>query len=66
VTQTDSNRDTNGQGHRWTGAGTQRDRERDTNGHGQGYGHGHRQLKRTTNKKIRALKALSFKKLGKI
>ncbi len=59
-------RDTNGQGHKWTGAGTQRDRVRDTNGHGQVYGHGHRQLQRTTYKKIRALKALSFKKLDKI
>jgi hypothetical protein len=43
-TVTQMDRDTNRQGHKWTGAGTQRDRVRDTNGHGQVYGHGHRQL----------------------
>jgi hypothetical protein len=58
----DRNRDTDrqGQGHKWTGAGTQRDRERGTNGHVQVYEHRLRQLEQTSYKKIRALKALSI------
>jgi hypothetical protein len=55
-TQTDTDRDTDGQGHKWTGKGTQADTDRDTdidNVNGQ-------------LKKIRALKALSFKQFYKI